>query len=341
MTSVFLSYARKDDEPFVRWLCDDLTTAGFKVWFDRDDLRSRGLTFHHELRDAITNCDRVVLIVGPKAVGSEYVRQEWQYAWFDAEKVITPVLRLNGKTADGQTIDGYSIIPDELKLLHCDDFRDDAQYPAHLQNLIASLNAPVPPLGKLIGVPSLPAHYLSRTDRLIPLRDAVRSGLDSPAPFGGEAARQQFHGIAGTSKQVGVHGMGGIGKSVLANLLAHDREIRKAFPDGIVWVGLGSVPILADLMRRVHKDLGGDGAFATEYEGKLKLKELLADKALLLIIDDAWRREDVDAFDILGPRCRVAHFAGRDASCGRTADRCRSPATARRGSRQATGGTPR
>ena len=31
---------------------------------------------------------------------------------------------------------------------------------------------------------------------IIPLRDAVRSGLDSPAPFGGMAARQQFHGIA-------------------------------------------------------------------------------------------------------------------------------------------------
>ena len=126
----------------------DLTTAGFKVWFDRDDLRSRGLTFHHELRDAITNCDRVVLIVGPKAVGSEYVRQECQYAWFDAEKVITPILRLNGKTADGQVIDGYRIIPDELKLLHCEDFRDDAQYQAHLQNLIARLNAPAPATGE-------------------------------------------------------------------------------------------------------------------------------------------------------------------------------------------------
>ena len=151
MTSVFLSYARKDDEPFVRRLCDDLTTAGFKVWFDRDDLRSRGLTFHHELRDAITNCDRVVLIVGPKAVGSEYVRQEWQYAWFDAEKVITPILRLNDQTADGQTIDGYSIIPDELKLLHCEDFRDDAQYQVQLQKLIKSLKSPPPLLGQLFG----------------------------------------------------------------------------------------------------------------------------------------------------------------------------------------------
>src|SRR5262249_13630473 len=154
-------------------------------------------------------------------------------------------------------------------------------------------------LGKLIGVPGLPAPYLARGDRLIPLRDAVRSGLDSPAPFGGTAARQQFHGIGGVSKHVGMHGMGGIGKTVLASLLVPDRKIREAFPDGIIWVGLGSVPVVAALMRRVHKDLGGDGTFETEHEGKAKLKEALADKAVLLVLDDAWRRPDVDAFDIL------------------------------------------
>jgi hypothetical protein len=223
----------------------------------------------------------LLLVVGPSAVTSEYLQQEWQFAWFEAEKVVTPILRQGD----------YPLALPELALLQAEDFRDDAQYAVHLKELIRILNDPPPTLGKLIGVPSLPAHYLSRTDRLIPLRNAVRSGLDSRAPFGGAAARQKLHGIAGTSKQVGMHGMGGIGKSVLANLLAHDREIRKAFPDGIVWVGLGSVPILLDLMRRVHKDRGGDGAFATEHEGKLKLKELLADKALLLIIDDAWRRE--------------------------------------------------
>ena len=312
MTSILLSYARADDEPFVRRLCDDLTTAGFAVWFDRNDLRSRGQTFHHEIRDAITNCDRVVLIVGPKAVASEYVRQEWQYAWFDGEKVVTPILRLNGKTTAGETIDGYAIIPDELKLLHCEDFRDDAHYKVHLQNLIASLNEPAPPLGKLISVPSLPAHFLTRIDRLIPLRDAVRSGLDSLAPLGGTATHQKFHGIASTARHVGMHGMGGIGKSVLANLLAHDRKVREAFPDGLVWVGLGSVPKLADLMRRVHKDLGGDGAFADEHEGKSKLEQILADKAVLMILDDVWHAADANVFDVLGPRCR-ALITTRDA----------------------------
>lgn len=302
MSTIFLSYARGDDEPFVRQLYDDLTKAKFEVWFDRVNMPSRGLTFHQEIRDAITHRDRLLLVVGPKAVASEYVRQEWQFAWFEAEKVVTPILRLGD----------YPLAIDELKLVHAEDFRNDADYALHLKELIRILNEPPPRMGKLIAVPSLPAHYLSRTDRLIPLRDAVRSGLDSAAPFGGMAARQQFHGIAGAAKHVGMHGMGGIGKSVLANLLAHDRKIREAFPDGIVWVGLGSVPVVADLMRRVHVDFGGDGAFVTEHEGKAKLKELLSDKAVLLVLDDAWRRQDIEAFDILGPRCR-ALITTRDA----------------------------
>jgi hypothetical protein len=43
-------------------------------------------------------------------------------------------------------------VPDELKLLHCEDFRDDGQYDFHLQNLLRQLTEPAPALGKLIGV---------------------------------------------------------------------------------------------------------------------------------------------------------------------------------------------
>lgn len=64
MTSIFLSYARADDEPFVRRLCDDLTIDGFEIWFDRQDLRSQGRTFLDEIRQAITTCVRLVLIFG-------------------------------------------------------------------------------------------------------------------------------------------------------------------------------------------------------------------------------------------------------------------------------------
>ncbi|MDD1745083.1 MAG: toll/interleukin-1 receptor domain-containing protein [Candidatus Methanoperedens sp.] len=45
MTGIFLSYARGDDEPFVRRLYEDLTAHGFDVWWDRISMPSRALTF--------------------------------------------------------------------------------------------------------------------------------------------------------------------------------------------------------------------------------------------------------------------------------------------------------
>src|SRR3984957_9501686 len=138
MPTLFLSYARGDDgEPFdpetsfVSRLHRDLTAAGFDVWFDRVSMPSRNLTFHQEIRDAVATRDRLVLVVGPKAAESLYVRQEWQFAYFseihgafEVEKVVTPILRQGD----------YFHVPDELKPLHCEDFRDDTQYDFHLKN---------------------------------------------------------------------------------------------------------------------------------------------------------------------------------------------------------------
>jgi WD40 repeat protein len=290
VSTLFLSYARSDDEPFVRRLYGDLTAAGFDVWFDRVSMPSRNLTFHEEIRDAIAARERLLLVIGPGAVASEYVRQEWQFAWFTAEKLVAPILRMGD----------YPLVPDELKLLHCEDFRDDPSYAFHLEQLIRILREPPAPLGKLIAVPSLPAHFVSRSEGWTKIRDALRADLDRPVVISGAVAR------------VGLHGMGGIGKSVLASALAHDRKVREAFPDGIVWIGFGALPDLRARMQDAHRALGGDGAIATENEGKEKLMDLLSDKAVLLVIDDVRRRSDAIAFDVLGARCR-ALITSRDA----------------------------
>ena len=287
---IFLSYARGDDEPFVKRLYEFLTAQGFDVWWDRVSMPSRNLTFHQEIRDAVAACDRLVLVVGPQAGQSEYVTQEWQFAWYQADKVVTPILRIGD----------YPVPIDELRLLHCEDFRDDADFTKHAELLAQKLSDPPPPLGKLIAVPELPQHFLARSERLQAVRDALRADLDGP------------HVIGGTTARIGMHGMGGIGKSVLASAVAHDRLVRHAFPDGIVWVSVGALPGVAELQRRVHRHLGGDGNFETPHEGKEQLKEVLTDKAVLLILDDVWRRADVDAFNVLGPRCR-AMITTRDA----------------------------
>jgi hypothetical protein len=88
-------------------------------------------------------------------------------------KCVNPIVRLNGCRADSGIIDGYELIPEDLKLLHAEDFRDDAQYDKHLANLIRQISEPVPPVGKLVAVPELPACFLAQPDRIKALRDLL------------------------------------------------------------------------------------------------------------------------------------------------------------------------
>ncbi len=91
--TLFLSYARADDEKFVRLLYDDLTAQGFRVWFDREHMPNRGLGFSDEIALAIEQAERLLLICGPAAYQSEYVRAEWRHALLHC-KPIVPIVRL-------------------------------------------------------------------------------------------------------------------------------------------------------------------------------------------------------------------------------------------------------
>jgi hypothetical protein len=57
-----------------------LTARSFEVWFDHMAMPSRGLMFPQEIPDVIAAHERLLLLVGPKAAVSDYVRQEWQFA---------------------------------------------------------------------------------------------------------------------------------------------------------------------------------------------------------------------------------------------------------------------
>jgi tetratricopeptide (TPR) repeat protein len=280
--TLFLSYARGDDEPFVARLNEDLTARGFDVWWDRMSMPARGLTFLHEIRDAIDARQRFVLVIGPKAVASDYVVAEWQHA-VTYGKAINPILRL----------DDFSLVPDELKSLHVEDFRDDARYAFHLENLVRQLLEPVAPMGRLVGLPSLPQHLLTRPDNVRSLKNSLLADLKRPEV------------VSGRATCIGIGGMGGIGKSVLANLLARDTEIRRAFPDGIFWLSIGTQPNILALQRKLSKALGDSSLFDNVSQGRDRLGELLGPKAVLLVLDDVWERAHAEIFNELGLRCRT------------------------------------
>ena len=163
---VFISYARADDEPFVERLHRDLEAAGIDVWWDRDTMASRGRTFLQEIRDAIEAVDRVIAVIGPAAIHSDYVRYEWDHAALFA-KGLLPILRLGD----------YGLVPSELLLendqglavsdlgmLHCPDFRAERPYEQALDELVAIIGQPVPPLASYDGTPALPPHFLPRRE---------------------------------------------------------------------------------------------------------------------------------------------------------------------------------
>jgi WD40 repeat protein len=301
MTSIFLSYARGDDKRFVRRLYQRLKNARFDVWFDRVSMPSRQLTFYQEIRDAIAASDRLVFVVGPDAIASEYVEQEWRFAYFEALKCVNPIVRLDGKDARGKSIDGYTLIPEDLRRVHAEDFRQDDEFEAHAENLIRQLSEALPPAGKLVAVPELPPHFVAEPYRINALRDMLLADLTKPVVVSGAAGR------------VGLQGMGGIGKSVLASALAHRPEVRRAFPDGVYWVTLGSEPRIEELQRSLLKELGDESIFTGIESGKQKLRNALARRAALLVLDNVWQRPHAEAFNVTGARGRLL-LTTRDAS---------------------------
>ncbi|MBW4478464.1 MAG: hypothetical protein KME54_16760 [Tolypothrix brevis GSE-NOS-MK-07-07A] len=120
------------------------------------------------------------------------------------------------------------------------------------------------------------------------------------------ADTNQAVAITAKSRSVGVQGMGGIGKTVLATALARDEEVRRAFPDGVIWITFGQTPQILTLQSDVVEALGDKQASFTEINsGKTQLRKLLTDKACLLILDDVWNLEHVSAFNVLEKRSQM------------------------------------
>lgn len=273
---MFLSYARGDDEPFVGRLYRDLCAAGFDVWFDRVTMPNRGLAFTDEIRRAIRAQDRLVLVLGPYAAASSYVRDEWASA-LALDKPVHPVVRVGDA----------ALLPEPVGIYDARFMQRGADYELELSRLVEQLQAPPPALGALHGVPSLPPHYLERPEVLRELRDALRS--------------QPERRVLITSARVGLQGMGGIGKSVLASALARDTRVRSLFPDGVYWVTIGQDPKLVELQRALATTLGDVGDFDSLVVGRARLHARFRQMQALLVLDDVWHKRDTDAFDVLGP----------------------------------------
>lgn len=102
-----------------------------------------------------------------------------------------------------------------------------------------------------------------------------------------------------------IKGWPGVGKTTIASAIAHDIEIARCFPDGVLWTSLGQKPNILSEMGVWGRALGTEEvlkAGSVEVAQSL-LAGLLRDKRMLLIIDDVWKTEDAVPFKVGGADC--------------------------------------
>ena len=143
-------------------------------------------------------------------------------------------------------------------------------------------------------VPAEPPHYLLRDVELTELRGKVLAGE------GGSVA------ITGQGHALGVQGMGGVGKTVLAAALTRDAEVQKAFPDGIFWLTVTAQPNVLNLLNQLSSWLPDcEGPWTSETVAQAELREALAARRALLILDDVWDVNHAEALRVVSAPGRL------------------------------------
>jgi tetratricopeptide (TPR) repeat protein len=297
---VFLSYARADDagadraayddpaRSFMRRLYDALKDE-FALWWDMEAMPSRGETFTVEIERAIDGCDRLVLVVAPAALSSDYVRAEWRHALARCIPV-TPILRAGD----------YDTVPTELKRLHTPDLRDPRPFADAVDELRRVLREPSGRLAPLHNFErALPEGHIQRETPFQAARDALLTDAISATVV---SARPQ--------SAAAIYGLGGLGKSTLAMALAHDCEVRRRYPDGILWVSVTQTPDIQTRLADIGVYFGDPRELYTDPKTDLEsaasqLSRTLHDKRALLILDDVWQHEVVNWFRVTDTPCRL------------------------------------
>ncbi len=152
-----------------------------------------------------------------------------------------------------------------------------------------------PPAPKPGSAPPLPGLVVGREDDLRALK--ARLGIGGAGQGGqGQALPLQV--------LTAIRGWPGIGKTTVAAVLAHDRDIIAAFPDGVLWTSLGPTPSLFSALATWSRALGADDLRAQSLEeASAHLAALLRAKRMLLVVDDVWQAEHALPFKVGGRGC--------------------------------------
>ncbi len=270
---VFLSYARADGEPFATQLRQRLEAEHIPLWQDRVGMEG-GKDWWLQITEALDVVEFMVLVMTPAAMGSETVRKEWRYARQQGVCVY-PV--------KGAPDLDFTSLPHWMRSAHFYDI--DYEWPKLVNDLNTRCQQPRVPFM----VEDLPVDYVPRPQEFDALTEKL---LD----------QQREEPVAITAA---LRGAGGYGKTTMAKALCHDEHIQQAFDDGILWVTLGENPgnlggKVEDLIYTLSHERPG---FTDTVAAGSRLAELLADRDILLVVDDVWDTTHLKPFLQGGKRC--------------------------------------
>jgi TIR domain-containing protein/NB-ARC domain-containing protein len=279
-SGVFISYARSDGEAFAHRLRQQLEKQNIRLWQDRVGMEG-GRDWWLQIAEALDNVAFMTLVMTPNALKSDVVRKEWRYARqqgvcvypikgapnLDFESL--PRWMRDQHFYDIGSLEGDSFGPEWQKFLNdLNKTPDIRRVPFMVEDLDGFIPRP------------------EEFDQLIALL------LDQ--------SREEPVAITAA-----LRGAGGYGKTTIAKALCHDERIQDAFDDGVLWVTLGENP--GDMTGRVEdliQTLSGERPGFSNTEAAIaRLKELLADRDILIVIDDVWNRDHLRPFMQGGPRC--------------------------------------
>src|SRR4051794_25297366 len=314
----FVSYSRADAEwrrRFVTMLAPVVRERGLGGW--SDDRMLVGEAWRPQLEEAIGRSYAALVLVSPDSLASEFIMGEevpalqargarlvcalvrpclWQHVAALQELQWAHDPRRDGPVASSGDPEGQIVRVCE-QLLELLPAEPTAAAPLGDGGAVAGVDALARGRvrGRLDGVPALPAGYIAR-EELDGLRQALLAGAEGALA------------ITGNARALGLHGQGGIGKTVLAAALAHDDELRRYFPDGGFWVTVGErgelVTAQIDLLARLgvaHAEL------RSASEGRRLLERALRERQCLLVVDDVWTRAAAEGFRVTGARGRVLY----------------------------------
>ena len=318
---VFVSYSREDETwrgRFAEMLKPLVRERRLEVW--SDDRMVTGYAWRPQLAEAIGRARAALLLVSPSFLASDFIMDQELPALIQNGVRLMPVLV---RPCLWQAVP----LLEDLQWAH-EPKRDgpvaasadpEGQIVAAclvLNGLLAADGVAAPP-----GVPALAA---AGPGEVVPV--AAGAGLgelhDVPPPPRAEVGRAALRGaalrgavLAGgdgavgvTGSALGIFGQGGIGKTVLAAALARDEQVRRCFPDGVFWVTVGEQGDLVAAQRDLLARLGAaDPGLQSAGQGAGVLRQVLAGRRCLLVVDDVWSAAAALAFKVAGPAGRVLY----------------------------------